>query len=220
VIFVPGCDFRCPFCHNAALVKNRRLTLIEEKQIFADLEKRKKWVDGLVITGGEPTLQLDLPEFLKKCQKLGFKTMIETNGSRPEVIAKLLVCRIVDYLAMDLKGPLDEYEKYTKVQFQTSKIKSSVERILESGIDFEFRTTVVPGLHDQMTLLKMAGQMEKIVGGRRLSTDSCRWFLQNFQPKNCLDPEYKKKKPFGNQEMEGFLKAVKRIFSKTELRGI
>lgn len=252
VVFVPGCNFRCPFCHNRDLVRNRGLTLIDEKRIFADLKKRKKWVDGVVVTGGEPTLQLDLPRFLRKIKKMGFLTMIETNGSEPKVIASLLSRYLVDFVAMDIKGPFDEYERFTKVKSpafaeasesrQKSKVKSSVEIILKSGVDYEFRTTVVPGLHNLENLTKLASQISVIAnfparrsppnrrgeGGslrqkrRRLKpaiTTLC-WFLQNFQPKNCLDPEFEKRKPFSRQELAEFLQVVRKIIPQTELRGV
>jgi len=238
VVFVPGCNFRCPFCHNADLAdpkRIRRLTLIPEEEIFKDLEKRKKWVDGIVVTGGEPTLQTDLPKFLKSLKKMGFETMIETNGSKPEVIDKLLNRQMIDYIAMDVKGPLDQkyleivgYKKLnSKNQKHIENIKKSVGLISNSGIDFEFRTTVVPGMHDQKILLKMAEEIKQLTvkqklhtANCKLSTDSYHWFLQNFQPKNCLDPEFEKRKPFSNEELQGFLRVVREVIPQTELRGV
>jgi len=250
VIFVPGCNFRCPFCHNRDLVEVQRsrqlsrakveggakVQRIKEAEIFADLEKRKKWVDGVVVTGGEPTLQPDLPEFLRKCQKLGFETMIETNGSRPNIMAKLLDGQMVDFVAMDFKGPIGEYGEYigqkskVKSQKYNSKVKSSMEIILKSGVECEFRTTVVPGLHNEEILVKMAKQIEDVIAnfssrskGRRLksaTTGEIKWFLQNFRPKNCLDPEFEKIKPFAKEQLEDFLKAVRKIIPQTELRGV
>jgi len=220
VIFVPGCNFRCPFCHNADLVRNRGLTLIDEEQVFADLKKRKKWIDGVVITGGEPTLQADLPKFLESLKKMGFETMIETNGSRPEALKSILnfKFKILNFVAMDIKGPIGEYERFIKVKSQKSKVKSSIELILKSGIDFEFRTTVVPGLHNKEVLIKMAKQLKKLAISNQQST--IKWYLQNFQPKNCLDPEFEKMKPFAKTELGVFLKAVRKVLPQTELRRI
>jgi len=225
VVFVPGCNFHCPFCHNAALVdltRARRLPLIKEALIFADLKKRKKWVDGVVVTGGEPTLQEDLPEFLRQCKKLGFLTMIETNGSEPKIIRNLIIRKLVNFIAMDIKGPIENYARLVKYQKSNIKnqndnlklkIKKSIELILKSGIPFEFRTTVVPGIHDKKTLVKMARQLDSLSAGQRVS-----WYLQTFRPKNCLDPKFNKLKPYSKIEMEVFLAAVRAVIPGAELR--
>lgn len=230
VIFVPGCNFRCPFCHNRDLVRNKGLQEYSEQSILDDLKKRKKFIDGVVVTGGEPTLQKDLSAFLKKIKKLGFMTMIGTNGSKPEVIKLIVNSKplIVDYLAMDFKGPVDEYERAIGMMIYDLrfKIEKSLKLILKSGIPFELRTTVVPGIHDEKVLVKMAKQLKKLV--TRLPAEASakagnpqltNWFLQTFQPKNCLDPKFNKIKPFGKIEMERFLKAVEKIIPQARLRG-
>lgn len=205
VLFVPGCNFRCPFCYNRDLVLNPdKLPKISEKEVFADLKKRKKWIDAVVVTGGEPTLQSDLDKFLKKVKKLGFLTMIETNGSKPEVLKKLFKKKLLDRISMDIKGPLDF--RYAEIV----NIKKSIRLIFNSGIDFEFRTTVVPTIHNEKILLVMAKQLKRYAGFS--------WYLQSFQPKTCLDPKFKKIKPFSKMEMEKFLKAVKKIIPGAELR--
>lgn len=222
VIFVPGCNFCCPFCHNRDLVdpsKIKKLREYSEESIFEDLKKRKKWVDGVVITGGEPTLQTDLSRFLSRLKQVGFLTMIETNGSRPEAIDKLLNCQMVDYIAMDIKGNFDNYQNFTNVKTQILNVKCSMETIVKSGVDFEFRTTVVPGLHNKEVLLKMAKQLAILLRSR-VATSPKGWFLQNFQPKNCLDPEFEKIKPFSKEELQGFLKVVRRVIPQTEVRGV
>jgi len=149
VIFTPGCNFRCPFCHNRDLVNSNIATKqhsYKEEEILADLANRRKWVDAVVVTGGEPTLQKDLSSFLKKVKDNGFLTMLETNGTRPEVIASLFHCSSVDYITMDLKGNFQDYEKFTGTKVDMDKIKESIKLIIESGKEYEFRTTVVPGL--------------------------------------------------------------------------
>lgn len=242
VIFVPGCNFRCPFCHNADLAdpeRCRRLPLIPEKEIFEDLGKRKKWIDGVVITGGEPTLQPDLPNFLGKIKKMGYLTMVQTNGSLPEVITKLLSQKWVDYLTVDIKGDLNHYGKYIKTQSAKRvppshqggtmaahgktqnfkrKIESSLKLLLTGGMECELRTTVVPGLHNKEVLVNMAKSLKKITANYKLPTANCRWFLQTFWPRNCLDPAYGKVRPYNKKQMEGFLKVVKRIFPQADLR--
>ena len=200
VIFVPGCNFRCPFCHNSNLVdpqKIKKLPLIAEKEILSDLKKRKEWIDGVVVTGGEPTLQPDLAVFLQKIKKLGFLTMIQTNSSKPAIIRNLLKKKLIDYLTIDFKDSFTNIQKSLKI-------------ILDSGIDFELRTTVVPTIHDEKVLLKMAGHLPRLT--------KFPWFLQAFQPKNCLDPQFEKIKPYSKMEMEKFLRVVKKIFPSVCLR--
>jgi len=219
VIFTPGCNFRCPFCHNADLVGNRGLTLMPEKQILADLKERKKWVDAVVITGGEPTLQEDLPDFLKKLGELGFLRMIHTNGTKPEAIASLLHCSMVDYVCMDLKGDLGNYEKFTNVQLPITNVERSLRTIIGSGVEYELRTTVVPGLHTEDNLLKLAKELKTIFGDNKL-IENCRWFLQQFRPMNTLDKKFMKVEPFSKEKMESFQKELQKIILQIKTRGI
>lgn len=226
VVFVPGCNFRCPFCHNSDLVDPARFKRLEEyseQSILQDLKKRKKWIDGVVITGGEPTLQLDLPQFLEKIKALGFPTMVETNGSQPEIISKLSSCqklangRIVDFLTVDFKVPFEQYNLVCSENDIAKKVRASIEIILKSKIDFEIRTTIVPGIHNEKTLVKMAKQLLKIC--QKLSRKPPVWFLQSFQPKNCLDSRFEKVRPFNKIEMEMFLKTVRKIIPTAKPRG-
>jgi pyruvate formate lyase activating enzyme len=213
VIFVPGCNFRCPFCHNRDLVEPqeiKKLPEIAEKEIFKNLKKRKKWIDGVVVTGGEPTLQPDLAQFLQKCQALGFKTMVETNGSQPAVIKKLILAKLVDYWRMDYKVPLGEYRKLTNLAKIAAKIAQSIKILAMSSADWELRTTIVPGIHDSKILLQMAKELK--IGGK------INWSLQNFQPKNCLDPKFNKIKPYSKIRLEELLKAVKKTVPEISLK--
>lgn len=226
VIFTGGCNFRCPYCHNSHLVdrkKIRRLPLISEEKIIADLRRRKKWLDGVVITGGEPTIQPDLGDFLKKVKKLGFATMIETNGSSPGVIRNLIIRKLVNYMAMDYKGPLAMYPEITRIKNEElrimNEIRTTLKLLLKSKIPFELRTTVVPTIHDKKVLVKMAKEIRRLAISHPPSVRPS-WFLQNFQPKNCLDPEFEKIRPFTKVELENFLKAVKKIIPEAQLCGV
>jgi len=223
VIFVPGCNFRCPFCHNRDLVdpfRIRELQDFSEKSVLEDFKKRRKFIDGVVISGGEPTLQPDLPEFLEKCRGLGLETMIETNGTKPGVIAILLSRYLVDFIALDFKGPLDS--RYARVvglkKFAPEIWMRSFKIILKSGIPFELRTTVVPGIHDEKVLLEMARQLKKILRNEDIKKLRANWCFQNFQPKNCLDPKFEKIKPFSKIEIEEILKAVEKIIPEVKIR--
>jgi len=225
VIFVPGCNFRCPFCHNSHLVdrkKTKKIKNLNEKSIFEDLRKRKEFLDGVVISGGEPTLQPDLLEFLEKCRGLGLETMIETNGSNPERLKEILSFKfkILDFVALDFKGPLDN--RYAQIvglkNFDPKIWIKSLKVILSFGIPFELRTTVVPGIHNGKILTEMAGQLKKIIENYKLKIENYSWYLQNFQPQNCLSPEFEKIKPFSNAELEKILKAVKKIIPEVKIR--
>lgn len=217
VIFVAGCNFRCPFCQNSHLVdpqKIKKLKIYPEKIILKDLEKRRKFIDGVVVTGGEPTLQKDLICFLEKIKKLGLQTMIETNGSLPEVIANLIFRQLIDYIAVDYKIPLEDYPKILKSPTPIVNLKSCFKLIFQSGIPFEVRTTLVPTIHSQEILKKMGEEIKEIIGKRK----SFIWYLQNFQSQNCLETKFGKIKPFTPVEMENFLKIVKKINPKAKIR--
>lgn len=177
VVFIAGCNFRCPFCYNRDLVLNpEKLPVIEEKEILEHLKKQKDLLDGVMITGGEPLIQLkkDLIGFIKKIKAIGLKVGIETNGSNPEAIEFLIKKRLIDYAAMDIKAPLNQ-EKYNQLAGENvdlKKIKKSIKIIVDSGIDSEFRTTVVPGLLDKNDILEI---VKEIKGAKK-------YYLQKFQP--------------------------------------
>ena len=220
IIFTPGCNFRCPFCHNASLVKNSGLSLIAEDKVLADLKKRKTWIDAVVVTGGEPTLQVDLYKFLRKVKKMALSTMIHTNGTGSESVSRLLKERLLDYIAMDLKGDFEDYARYTgNVEPQMSKVKSSMELIVGSGVEYEFRTTVVPGLHDLENLKRLANELKNIIHNTKYKIQP-RWYLQQFQPKNNLDKKFLKIKPYSKEEMENFQRHLQKIIPQTLLRGV
>jgi len=224
VVWVAGCNFRCPFCQNKDLVLNSaKLPEISEEKIFKDLKERKKWVDVICLTGGEPTLQPDLAIFLKKIKKIGFLTMVETNGTKLEIIAKLLNGQMVDRISMDIKGPLDKsYAKIAgKRDFDFTIILDSIAVILKSGIDFELRTTVVPTLHTKQNLVELAKQLKKIIKHTSGAISHAPiWYLQQFVPQNCLDPSFEKIKPFSKKKMEEILLAVQKYLPAVRLRGI
>ena len=218
VIFIPGCNFRCPFCHNSGLVDPRKIKKIRpflEKQIFEDFKKRKKWLDGVVLTGGEPLFQPDLEKLLRKIKQLGFKIKLDTNGSLPDKLQPLLAQKLIDYVALDIKTTLDD--QYSKAiglkKYDPLPVKKTLNLLLKSRIPFELRTTIVPGIHDLEKLKKMAKQLKKIVSKKKIN-----WFWQNFQPKNCLEPQFEKIKPYLQADLEGFLKTVERFYLGVKLR--
>lgn len=146
IVFLPGCNLRCPFCHNAEIVTQNH-SEIEESSVLEFIESRKTVLDGVCITGGEPTLQKDLPEFISKVKDIGISVKLDTNGTAPETLQYIIDNRLVDYIAMDIKTSLEKYPIAVGVEsFTTDKIKRSIDMIMLSEIDYEFRTTVSRGI--------------------------------------------------------------------------
>ena len=154
-IFVGSCNMRCPFCHNASLVLYpHSQTLIPEEDIFAYLKKRKNILEGVCITGGEPTLYSDLPLFISQIKDLGFKVKLDTNGSNPAMISKLMDEKLIDYIAMDIKNSKEKYLLTTGSEnLSMDDIENSVSLILRENVDYEFRTTVVNQLHTDRDMI-------------------------------------------------------------------
>ena len=147
VIFTTGCNFRCAFCHNPSLVVPEKYAEdIDEEAVIQFLEERKKYLGGVVITGGEPTIHSDLPLFIEKIKKMGYSVKLDTNGTNPEMIESLINKRLIDYIAMDIKATLKKYSSITCVNLDTEKIIKSIKLIKDSKISHEFRTTVAPGI--------------------------------------------------------------------------
>lgn len=210
-VFLARCNFRCPYCQNPDLVAGYDgLPTITKEEVFERLKSRKKWLDGVCISGGEPTLNEELPEFLRKIKSVGFLIKLDTNGTNPEMLKKLLDEKLVDYIAMDIKAPLERYEEVVKTKVDLEKIKKSVEIICKSGVDYEFRTTVVPGL--------LSGEdIEKICLWLR---GSKRYYLQQFRPDVTLDASFRKVAPYRREEMLKYHNRVKDNFEVCEVRGI
>jgi len=208
VVFLAGCNFRCPFCHNRELVLSPQgMKSIPENEILDFLGERKKWLDGVVVTGGEPTIYKDLPEFLKKLKGLGYPVKLDTNGSNPKMLKEVMEKGLVDYIAMDIKAPLGKYEKSAGVKADTEKIRESVSLIINSGIGHEFRSTILPSLHSREDVQEMA----------RMVKGASRFYLQQFRPKNTIDPKLEKERPFSEKEM-GELRDLCRKYVDTEVR--
>ena len=148
--FLGGCDFRCPFCHNAQLLDGSAETVMTDKDLLTFLEKRKGLLDGVAITGGEPTLRPELPELLAKIRTMGFAVKLDTNGNHPEVLRRILGEGLADYVAMDIKNSPERYGETVGIPgFDVGNIEKSMTILKMSGVDHEFRTTVVRELHDE-----------------------------------------------------------------------
>ena len=180
IVFTQGCNFRCPYCHNPELVDPAQYgPILSEEEVISFLEKRRGKLDAVTVTGGEPTLQPDLDRFLQEIKGMGYLTKIDTNGSNPDVLERLIRGRLVDYLAMDVKGPFRKYERITNVKVNTAEIRRSIELITASGIEHEFRTTVVRSQLDNEDLIATAELLKKGL-----------YVLQSFVPAKSLDHKF------------------------------
>ncbi len=215
-VFTVGCNFVCPFCHNKDLVtlelfSQAKRDFLSEKDFFSFLKRRKRILDGVCVTGGEPTLQKDLISFLAKIKKLGFKVKLDTNGSQPKVINQLLKAKLIDFWAMDFKTVWENYFQVTGFK-KIAEIKKSINLILVSGKPLELRTTIVPGIHDEKMVLAMARELREL----RRKTTSFSWKWNNFQPKNTLDPTFEKIKPYSEEQIKKLSILVADIFPVVE----
>jgi len=210
-VFLTGCNFKCGFCHNPSLVDAKEMKNqpeIPEKEFFKFLKSKQGLVDGICITGGEPTINSDLPEFIKKIKKLNFSIKLDTNGNNPEVLKKLIEEKLLNFVAMDIKTSLDKYEKAVNTKINLENIKKSVEIIKNSGIDYEFRTTVVPGIVDREDIEKI-GQWLK--GAKKFA-------LQQFRNQKVLNKEFEKVVPYWDDTLKEFEKILEKYIDRVELR--
>ena len=204
VLFSGGCNFRCPYCHNRDLVlRHAEMDDVPLEHIILTIRKYKKWVDRLVVTGGEPTIHMNLFNVLWNIKKEGMLIKLDTNGSAPAVVKGLVSEGLVDYIAMDIKGPIDRYKRWCGVDTSTKKIEESVQFILEGKVDYEFRMTVVPFLHKERDVYEAA----KYVKAAR------RFYIQDFKPNNTLNPSFSDMKPFSLEKMEIIRQNVSEIMT-------
>ncbi len=209
-IFTGGCNFRCPFCHNAGLVLDtEKQPLIPEEEVLAFLQKRKGILGGVCITGGEPTLQADLKDFIRKVKEMGYLVKLDTNGYKPDVLEELLGEGLLDYVAMDIKTSPERYHTLTgKKEIDTGVICRSVELLRNSGIPYEFRTTVVKELHLKEDFIRIANWL----------SGSPVFYLQAYRENdNVIQGGYS---ACAREEMEEYAQILRRTISKVEIRGM
>ena len=209
-VFLGGCNFRCPFCQNGSLVlAPQEEPEIQLEKLWAFLEKRRGILDGVCVTGGEPTLSLQLPELLEKIKELGYLVKLDTNGSNPEVVDELLKKRLVDYIAMDVKTSKEEYKKVAGTEsVNIEKICQSVEMIMDRAPDYEFRTTVVKELHGKEDFESMG---EWLSGAK-----VC--YLQAYRDsEGVIRPGFSS---YSREEMEEFADILRRTIPFVQIRGL
>lgn len=194
VLFLAGCNFECPYCHNPQLTGDPALHAerVTAAEVFAFLEQRRGRLDGVVVSGGEPTLHAELPELCRRIKRLGFPVKLDTNGSRPEMLARLVAEGLVDYVAMDLKTDPERYRESVSAGCDAATLRASVDAIMRSGLNYEFRTTCVRPLVSPATVERIA----RLIWGSRL------YVLQPFRAGDILRPGFYEGDPgFSEAEM-------------------
>ena len=181
-VFLGGCNFRCPYCHNSELLDGTAEEVMSVQELLEFLSKRKGLLDAVCISGGEPTLQRELAALLKQIKAMGYLTKLDTNGSRPEVLKELVSQGLVDYVAMDIKNCPQRYEGTSGVPVQLAPLEESIRFLAEGNVDYEFRTTVVAQLHDTESINQMGEWVTSLTEGKKIK----RWFIQPFADRETV----------------------------------
>ena len=208
-VFTGGCDMRCPFCHNYELVDGSAPPIMEEEELFAFLEKRRGLLDGVAFTGGEPCLQKNLPDLMKRVKQMGYSIKLDTNGNHPDMLRRMMEEGLLDYVAMDIKNSPDKYALTAGLhQIDMGPIRESVKMLMEGLVSYEFRTTCVAQFHEEEDFVKIGEWLE---GAKA-------YFLQSFTDRDSV--------PFGNltaptrEEIYTFCRTVQRFIPNTHVRGV
>lgn len=211
VIFLPGCNFRCPFCHNRELVLSPgSVPEVDHRSMMLYLEENSDFLDGVVITGGEPTIHSDLPDLIGDLSALGLRVKLDTNGSNPSMLLDLIDSGLLESVAMDIKGPLDDrYDDVCGVQAPLEDIKRSISILMDSEIEHEFRTTVVPHVIKEKDVESIAA----FIGGAR------KYALQQFRPGTTLDGRLSKIDPYPIERIHNMAELAKKYVRRVVIRG-
>jgi pyruvate formate lyase activating enzyme len=210
-VFLAGCNFRCPYCHNSDLVlRPERLADIPMDFFLAYLDSRKGWLEGICVTGGEPLLAEEIESFLIVIKQRGLLIKLDTNGSRPDRLESLLRAELVDRVAMDVKAPLERYREVTGSRVDADDIARSASILRESGLPHVFRTTIVPGLIG----------VEDIEAIGRWLKGAAVYQVQQFSPVGTLDAEYRRIKPYGRDDVKRLADAARPFFGEVRIEGI
>lgn len=214
-VFCLGCSFRCPWCYNIELVlpeKIKTKVQIPEKELLFFLKERKNLLEGICLSGGEPTIYEDLPEFINKIRDLGYAVKLDTNGSNPEMLGKLIDNKLVDYVAMDIKAPKEKYSELVggkkNDRSLLENVQKSIDILNEGRVDYEFRTTIVPILLKKEDILEIA----------RWIQPAKKYFLQNFQPTETIIPDFSKIEAYPEEYLVEIQKAIAPFFQICQVR--
>ncbi|MHC9543404.1 MAG: anaerobic ribonucleoside-triphosphate reductase activating protein [Vulcanimicrobiota bacterium] len=211
VIFTSGCNFRCPYCHNPELVSGDASRQgLESSEILNFLSGRTSLLDGVVISGGEPTVHQDLADFTGRVKSMGYLVKLDTNGSNPGCLGFLIKSGLLDYIAMDIKTVPERYPEVVKAPFESESLMKSI-RLVRDSPDYEFRTTVVPGLTGLEDLSAIASLLSSEGADRN-------YVLQGFRPGRCLDSLLNNIKPFSEETLRRFMEGIRHHFGAVSLR--
>lgn len=181
-VFLGGCNFRCPYCHNSELLDSSAEAIMSQQELLTFLSGRKGLLDAVCVSGGEPTLQPDLAELLAQIKAMGFLVKLDTNGSRPEVLKDLVSKNLLDYVAMDIKNSPSRYSETIGTPWKQEAIEESIRFLTQNHVDYELRTTVVEQLHDFQSMEEMTRWVSTLAGGKKIK----RWFLQPFTDRDTV----------------------------------
>ncbi len=210
ILFTGGCNFRCSFCHNASLALNGNYPNISEEELFDFLKKRKGILDGVVITGGEPLIHNDIMELLEKIKELGYKIKLDTNGTNPKLLEEIVSSNLVDYVAMDIKNSPEQYGETVGIQnFDISAVERSKNFLMQNTVQYEFRTTVVRGIHEKEDLISLAKWIK----------NAKKYYLQQFKNSGDLINEAGLSS-FSEEEIKKFADYVRPFVPSVQVRGI
>ena len=208
-IFLQGCNFKCSYCHNPELVDPQLFQpCIKENEVLDFLNTRKGKLDAVTITGGEPTIQDDLAPFIKQIKKMKFAVKLDTNGSQPQVVKTLLDEKLLDFIAMDIKAPMEKYDNIVRVPVNSDSIKESIGLILKAQILYEFRTTVVESQLEEKDILQIA----KLISG------ASNYALQKFVPVKVLDKKFLKEKSFSDEKLQKIKNSLDQQITSVTIR--
>lgn len=210
-VFLGGCNFRCPYCHNSELVLRPKVLPTFPMDYFKSyLDSRKEWLEGICVSGGEPLLHDDLEVFLALIKERNLLVKLDTNGSFPSRLKKLMEKKLIDHIAMDVKAPLERYKEVTESNVKEEDITRSIDIVKNSSLEYIFRTTVVPDLVGPEDIRKIS----QMINGAKI------FQLQQFVPQNTIDSNYLKKKPYSIEEVQTIAKSVEHYFTEVRVEGV
>ncbi len=209
IVFTTGCNFRCGFCHNPELVQPDQFPAsIPVEEVLEFFRSRRGQLEAVSITGGEPTIHADLPDFMAKVKEMGYLIKLDSQGTNPDMLEQIITDKLVDYLAMDIKGPLERYEEITNMPVNLDDIRRSIKLLMTSSLPYEFRTTIV---REQLSSDDIVKLLEAIKGAEQ-------YYLQKFIPTKANNPDFLKKTTYTDEEFDSLLTTARKYVKSAAVR--